>query len=177
MGKRSDFERRERDFYPTPYEAVVPLLPHLGDLHFFDEPCAGDGALVRHLHQHSDLICHTAIDIAPQFNGAGKGDVFDIRGTKANCFITNPPWPAIGQKGDPTVSIAKHLSSLAPTWLILSADFAHNKYFAQLNCVKIVSVGRVSWMGNGDGGKDNCAWYLFDEKNQEQTRFYGRGER
>ena len=25
MGKRSDFERVERDFYPTPYEAVLPL--------------------------------------------------------------------------------------------------------------------------------------------------------
>ena len=30
MGKRSDFERIPRDFYPTPYKAVLPLLPHLG---------------------------------------------------------------------------------------------------------------------------------------------------
>ena len=28
MGKRSDFERRERDFYPTPEEAVLPLLSY-----------------------------------------------------------------------------------------------------------------------------------------------------
>jgi hypothetical protein len=29
MGKRSNFERIERDFYKTPAEAVRPLLPHL----------------------------------------------------------------------------------------------------------------------------------------------------
>ena len=29
MGKRSDFERKPRDFYPTPMEAVEPLLEHL----------------------------------------------------------------------------------------------------------------------------------------------------
>jgi len=31
MGKRSDFERVERDFYPTPLDAVKPLIPHLPD--------------------------------------------------------------------------------------------------------------------------------------------------
>ena len=29
MGKRSNFERREADFYPTPRAAVVPLIPFL----------------------------------------------------------------------------------------------------------------------------------------------------
>ena len=29
MGKRSSFERREADFYPTPRAAVVPLIPYL----------------------------------------------------------------------------------------------------------------------------------------------------
>ena len=42
MGKRSDFERVERDFYPTPIEAVMPLVPHLPKTGLFAEPCAGD---------------------------------------------------------------------------------------------------------------------------------------
>jgi hypothetical protein len=29
MGKRSNFERREADFYPTPRTAVLPLIPYL----------------------------------------------------------------------------------------------------------------------------------------------------
>jgi hypothetical protein len=29
MGKRSNFERRPADFYPTPKAAVLPLIPFL----------------------------------------------------------------------------------------------------------------------------------------------------
>ena len=47
MGKRSNFERREADFYPTPRAAVVPLIPYIlgSGIRTFAEPCAGDGAL------------------------------------------------------------------------------------------------------------------------------------
>ena len=44
MGKRSNFERREADFYPTPRAAVLPLIPYLRGIRTFAEPCAGDGA-------------------------------------------------------------------------------------------------------------------------------------
>ena len=33
MGKRSNFERREADFYPTPRGAVLPLIPYLRARH------------------------------------------------------------------------------------------------------------------------------------------------
>ena len=49
MAKRSGFERRARGFYRTPCEAVKPLLLHLTTPSFFDEPCAGDGALIAAL--------------------------------------------------------------------------------------------------------------------------------
>ena len=52
MGKRSDFERVPRDYYPTPYDAVKPLLPHLPENFTFAEPCAGDGRLIQHLKNH-----------------------------------------------------------------------------------------------------------------------------
>ena len=45
MGKRSSFERIERDFYPTPVEAVRPLLSHLAPGTRFVEP---DSPGVRH---------------------------------------------------------------------------------------------------------------------------------
>jgi len=47
MGKRSSFERRWGDFYPTPRSAVLPLIPHLRGVRTFAEPWCGDGALVR----------------------------------------------------------------------------------------------------------------------------------
>jgi hypothetical protein len=63
MGKRSNFERIPRDFYPTPFEAVLPLIPHLGNAKTFSEPCCGGGDLVRHLESF-DLRCAFAGDIA-----------------------------------------------------------------------------------------------------------------
>ena len=63
MGKRSNFERREGDFYPTPRAAVLPLIPYLRGVRTFAEPCCGDGALVRHLECFG-LRCVYAGDIA-----------------------------------------------------------------------------------------------------------------
>ena len=95
MGKRSDFVRVERDFYPTPYEAIVPLLSHLKEKTWFHEPCAGDGSLIEHLKKHGHK-CHCASDIEPQAEGIFQQDAlewikpeFEYGDT---CFITNPPW-------------------------------------------------------------------------------------
>jgi hypothetical protein len=61
-----------------------------------------------------------------------------------------------------------------PTWLLFDADWMHTKqsvdYVQYLH--KIVSVGRIKWFGNMTG-KDNCAWYLFENRTTE-TKFYGR---
>ena len=170
MGKRSDFLRRERDWYPTPYEAVAPLLPHLEPGATFDEPCAGDGALVDHLIK-GGLNPAFISDIAPQAGGMVEYDVFKRPFCTGHMFITNPPW---GWKIlNPLIT---HLSSLAPTWLLLNADLMHNKRMGQhmKKCVKVVSVGRVSWMQNGKKGFENCAWYLFDETHMGPTEFHGR---
>lgn len=172
MGKRSTFKRRERDFYPTPRSAVMPLAQHLPKYGTYIEPCVGEWHLVDAL---SFLV--------PTMECVGAHDI-DRRDIIADAafqsydrtdlFITNPPWPQRG--GEPTVSIALNLSNQAPTWLLLSADFAHNRYFSKLadRCVKIVSVGRVSWMQNGTAGKDNCAWYLFDARHDGPTEFVAR---
>lgn len=175
MGKRSQFERRERDFYPTPAKAVVPLLPHLVQGTVFIEPCAGAGDLMNHLTEAGHW-CLDAFDIEPQAAGITERDAMKVIPPRGVKCITNPAWPMPGQGGEPTVSLALHLSDHAPTWLLLSADFAHNLYFDKLadRCVRIVSVGRVSWMENGVAGKDNCAWYLFDAHHEGATAFVGR---
>ena len=171
MGKRSDFERKPRDLYSTPPQAVWPLhrqlMPLYGSPVCFVEPCAGEGDLIDHLVGRGHVL-HDAWDINPDGHCKTKDcmnltrdDVFP-----AEVIITNPPWPRPNSKGQPTLDIAMHLSSLLPTWLLLSADFAHNFYFSEIaeRCAIIASVGRVSWEQNGISGKDNCAWYLFDQK-------------
>lgn len=171
MGKRSNFERRERDFYPTPYEAVSPLIPFLPENSKFLEPCAGNGALYKHLEKNGHN-CVWASDIEPQADLVFKLDAFEIGyGEGFDFFITNPPWDR--KILHPMID---HFRSLRPTWLLFDADWMHTKQASQYleYCSKIVSVGRVKWIPDSKmTGKDNCAWYLFEDKKQE-TKFYGR---
>ena len=171
MGKRSDFERKPRDFYPTPIEAVTPLLSHLNENFMFVEPCAGDGQLCRHL-EYFGGICMWASDIEPQLEGIHKNDFSEIGDNEvleSNYIITNPPW-----NRSLLHPMIEHFIKLRPTWLLFDADWAHTKQSAPYikHCGEIISVGRIKWFGNMTG-KDNCAWYLFDRE-VNNTIFYGR---
>lgn len=171
MGKRSDFKRNPRDFYPTPREAVLPLLSHLPASFTYAEPCAGDGALINHLTGK----CLFASDIEPQCRAIARLDARtvlpgDIHG--CDYIITNPPW-------DRKVlhPMIEHFSAMRPTWLLFDADWVHTKQSASYIPLlrKIVSVGRVKWIPDSKmTGKDNCAWHLFDAKGIGTARFFGR---
>lgn len=174
MGKRSDFERIERDYYPTPMAAVEPLLPHLHGGEFFVEPCAGNGALIGHLEYHG-LLCSAAYDIKPRSSSVLPMDALELTERDlhdADLIITNPPWDR-----DVLHPMIDVFSNLLPTWLLFDADWMHTKQAIPFltRCEKIVSVGRVKWFPETKMvGKDNCAWYLFYPTDVEETKFYGR---
>ena len=174
MGKRSNFERVERDFYPTPMAAVEPLLIHLRIGSSFCEPCAGAGDLVEHLEDwghEAGFMC----DIEPLFSRAAIGSALDLSEDElenTDYIITNPPW-------DRKIlhPMIEHFSAMRPTWLLFDADWMHTKQSAPYMkwCRKIVSVGRVKWIPDSKmTGKDNCAWYLFNQNSEGQTQFFGR---
>tara|TARA_R110000787_G_scaffold126282_2_gene237542 strand:- start:1320 stop:1865 length:546 start_codon:yes stop_codon:yes gene_type:complete len=179
MGKRSDYVRVERDFYPTPIAAVEPLIPHLPYAFDYVEPCAGDGRLIDHISEltegHGE--CLYASDIEPQRDDIFKFDALDLNmggyGVVDYC-ITNPPW-------DRKIlhPFIEHWLHVCPTWVLFDADWMHTKQSAIMMtyCSKVVSIGRVKWIEGSKGvGKDNCCWYLFDitKEPNEPTEFYGR---
>ena len=92
MGKRSDFERIPRDFYPTPYSAVEPLLPHLPESFTFAEPCAGDGRLINHLTKNGGDVRY-AFDIEPQSEWVKEADALSHGYT---CLLYTSPSPRDG---------------------------------------------------------------------------------
>lgn len=170
MGKYSDFERKERDLYVTPEPAMLPLLPHLEPNSTFIEPCAGDGAMVRHLEKHGHR-CHYACDIVPLNPRVCSRDMFDVGVCAADYVITNPPWdrkilhPAI-----------EHFRQLAPTWLLFDSNWANTKQASPYldYCAKIVAIGRVKWFPDSKmSGKEDCSFYLF-QKEPTDTIFIGR---
>lgn len=171
MGKRTDYPKNNHDFYPTrDPKAVLALLPHLEEFCSFEEPCAGDYSLAEMLEE-SGHRCTYAGDIHP---GDPRVLTFDAMGqkmTEADVYITNPPWT-----WEILDKLITHLSSIAPTWMVLNADVMHNKRMAphMKKCIKVVSVGRVSWMNNGKSGMENSAWYLFDNNYNGPTEFIER---
>jgi len=174
MGKRSPgFKRRKHDKYDTPYEAVPALIPHLAPVSSFCEPCAGKGLLIDHL-QDMDIRCISAFDIKPRRDDIKKLNAlkdfkkWQIHG--ADYIITNPPWTR--QLLHPMIDIFRNITT---TWLLFDADWMHTKQAKPYleYCSLVVSVGRISWMGNGVSGKDNCAWYRFG-LDKSETIFKGR---
>ena len=163
MGKRSNFERKARDFYATPDHAIEPLLPHLPESTEFIEPCAGDYRLADFLVRHGH-ICVDAYDIYPQSPKVRQADA--LVEPVSGLVITNPPW-------DRKI-LHPMIDHFGHCWLLFDADWAHTKQSSDMmkRCRTIVSVGRVKWFDNMTG-KDNAAWYEFIPE-ETTTRFIGR---
>lgn len=166
MGKRSDFPRLAKDAYQTiDPRAVAALVPHLDGIKTFAEPCCGERYLVHDLI-NAGLECLWESDIEEGIDALTLTD-WHLNGVDA--IISNPPWsrPILHD-------MILHFQSLAPTWLLYDADWAHTKQCKPFmaKCSHIVSVGRLIWMpGTKMTGKDNCAWYRFDAKHTGGTRF------
>jgi hypothetical protein len=166
MGKRSKFERRDHDFYPTPRAAVLPLIPHLRGICRFAEPCAADGDLVRHLESFG-LRCVYAGDIRSG-QDALELDHYGL----IDSIITNPPYLR-----ELMHRMILHFQQIAPTWLLLGADWASTKQAAPFlpACSDIVPIGRVRWFeGTEFASMENFAWYRFDGRHTSGPVFHGR---
>lgn len=176
MGKYSDYERKPRDYYPTPLAAVKPLVTHLPLDFTFCEPCAGDGRLIEHIEHLSGGGCLTAYDIEPQADDVEELDVFELNSSHVkgcDFIITNPPWDR--KILHPMIT---HLSNLRPTWLLFDSDWLftlQSAPFVRDRLTKVVAIGRVKWIeDSASTGKENAAWYLFEVDKQKPTEFYGR---
>jgi hypothetical protein len=161
MGKRSNFERREADFYPTPRAAVLPLIPFLRGIQTFAEPCAGEGDLVRHL-ESLGLRCVYAGDIRTGQDALAV----DSYGT-ADAIITNPPYSRVVLH-----KLIPHFERILPTWLLLPADFVSTLQAVPYlpHCSDIMTIGRVKWFPESKHkSKENYGWYRFDVRHKGCT--------
>lgn len=179
MGKRSDYVRKPRDYYPTPLAAVTALVPHLPATFTYAEPCAGDGRLIQHITKlipESECVLASDIELRESEEEIEELDALELSAQQlqhADMIITNPPW-------DRKIlhPMIEHFSDIKPTWLLFDADWVHTVQSSELvknRLCKIVSIGRVKWIEDSAGsGKDNAAWYLFDANKAGPTEFYGR---
>jgi hypothetical protein len=165
LGKRSDFPRKARDLYETPLKAVAPLVSFLNGTKRFAEPCAGKGALVRHLEMFG-LKCIYEGDMHTGKNALARQSYG--RGNYA--IITNPP-----HTREVMHSLIEHFQHIAPTWLLIDMDWVANLQAVQYlkHCSDIVIIGRVKWIEKSKHtGKENYAWYRFDGEHSGSTKIH-----
>lgn len=169
MGKRSDFERVAKDYYPTIDDrAVLALLPHIKHLNSYVEPCCGQMHLVNMLARLApDLKCYEYSDID---NGQDALTITEDYLLGADAIITNPVWSRALLH-----QMIMHFKDLAPTYLLFDADWAHTKQALPYlkYCTDIYSVGRLIWIeGTKMTGKDNCCFYRFDKEESNTIKFH-----
>jgi hypothetical protein len=167
---RSEHKPRPNDFYATPISAILPLLPFLNGVRTFAEPCAGAGDLMVAL-EAAGLRCTYAGDVAWGMDALATADYGG-----AEVIVTNPPFSLARQ---PLLRrMMAHFPRIAPTWLLLPADFACNIWFASFlpACTDLVPIGRVKWLpGTPSGSVENFAWFRFEAGSTSGPIFHARG--
>ena len=169
MGKRSNFEQ-ERDFYPTPPEAVTPLLPHVeygGDVL---EPCAGDGS--RHALEMHGLSCIEAIDIEPTHGDRHASRCVGLGPDNSSDFIiTNPPGAESLARNDYSLRhIARRGSFRCQIGFIRGRQSR-----ICLGCEKL-SWGRVKWIKDSPTRERQLRLASFTTPSDEPRSFTGEGQ-
>jgi hypothetical protein len=151
------FQRNTNNLYETPRSAIEPLLRFIEDdgITTFAEPCCGHWAIVTQL-KLAGYRCLSATDIT---------DGIDARTIRydpvPDIIVSNPPYD---RSRKVMRAIIDNCRRQAPTWMLLEADFAHNKSSVELmdTCSDIVSIGRIQWIhGSRSTGTTNYAWYRF----------------
>lgn len=168
MSKYTNFPRRAHDEYLTPINAALPLAPFLTGVQTFAEPCCADGRLIRHVESFGPLCIHSG-DIR---QGVDALEDETLKRTIVSAIITNPPytWQILQR-------MLELFPTIAPTWLLLEADFKHNARSAphMARCTDIVSIGRVCWFEEtGVTGKSNYAWFRFHAQHTRGPIFHPR---
>ena len=122
---------------------------------------------MRHLESFG-LRCIYAGDIATGQDALARDTYGD-----ADAIITNPPYTR-----ELMHALIAHFQRIAPTWLLLEADWASTKQAAPFmpSCSDIVSIGRLRWIeGTTMSGKQNFAWYRFDARHSAGPIFHAHG--
>lgn len=174
MGKYSNYVKRPRDAYFTPYEAVTPLFFHLPRGFTFLEPCAGNGQLTDALVHYFEATPLLELDIEPQDKRITQGDATALIDSGQDYIITNPPF-----SWEMLVPLMHRFMNIGQTVLLLPADYMHNIRFSPFMsyCNKVVSIGRVKWIeGSKTTGRENYCWYFFSPyyAGKQMTIFIGR---
>lgn len=152
--------------------AVRPIIPFLHHIQTFDEPCAADGRLVRHLQSHGKRV-RRYFDLTPDSLFVGRGDALCETYDDVDAVITNPPWdrPILHSM------IVHFVETAKEAFLLFDANWANTRQSVPFMkwCTDIIPIGRHIWIdGTKMAGKDDASWYRFSADSDGVTIHHPR---
>jgi hypothetical protein len=155
-------DRREGDFYPTPWEATEAVCRAIDLPKAVWEPACGDGALVRVLRERKHTVFCS--DIEPRMMGASQIDFVTsdrgpVYGGEDFAIMTNPPFRLAEH------FIRRALSFTPKVVLLLKANYWNAKgrlrLFAEHPPSRVMPLTfRIDVTGQGSPTMDVC-WYAW----------------
>lgn len=163
-------ERRENDFYPTPPEPTVALLPHLKDWpRRAWEPACGDGGIAKPLERGGFDVVGT--DLVDRGYGTGGVDFMQTTALLAPSIVTNPPF---GKLAHPFIEHALDLG-VGHMAMLLNLNFWSAAKRTKLwNRRRPSHIVALNWRPDFTGAGSpyfNCSWTLWAPVSAEFTRY------
>lgn len=151
---RRGSERREADFYSTPKEAFMPLLPYVKSLgvYVFESAC-GDGRLVTWMKEEGVYCSGDDLNNGYDF-------LADDRHWGCHCILTNPPFSLAMEFCNKAISSATHV------FMLLRLNFLASKkrreWFKEHepDCLFVLSE-RPSFTEDGKTDATDYAWFYW----------------
>jgi hypothetical protein len=167
--RKSGYERKDNDYYPTPTwvtEALLPFIPKR--IRRIWEPAAGCGAMSEVLRANFYGVLATDInEFSPlaikalDFLEASSSDW-------AEAIVTNPPYNRAAEFCRKSVDIMMQRNGFVALLLAENFDCARGRADLFGECpffaAKVILTKRIKWFDGEGSPSSNHAWFLWDSK-------------
>lgn len=184
----SGYERREREFYPTPEWVTRALMSEM-DLvgRSIWEPASGNGDMALIMRdEYGNRVFMSDLEPGPRIK-ALDAVTYDFLGDNPapwpddfTDIITNPPYGLGGRMArdfiERSLTLTQARRGLVAMLLKDNYDSAIGRKPIFGNCPtwskKLVLTRRIVWFetGNGNGPSENHAWYIWDWRHEGPPR-------
>ena len=163
-------ERRTHDFYPTPPEPTVALIPKITHWpHTIWEPACGDGGIGKPLERAGFNVIGT--DLVDRGYGRGSVDFLKTQLRLADAIITNPPF------GKLVTSFISHALDLETPYIamLVNVNLWHAARRTKLWSRRVPeAIYALCWRPDFTGADApyfNCVWTVWGPESAKVTRY------
>ena len=170
LESRAKRQRMADDYYPTPSDAIVPILRHLPPSRVILDPCAGNGDLLRHFPGADTAYGIEKNEERAFRNGWLCADALAIEWPDADLCVLNPPFTSSQSFVEKALSWKREFDSTCESSRTVAAlvrltflESAERKSLHQTNPADVYVLSRRPRFRSDTIGTDSvtAAWFVW----------------